>query len=253
MGGIYFLISPTIWSDPGANWTAIGVWVSVAVGFITMLGLFTTWAIAYFDKRYRKSLFYLDKINNYFSKAVAILAECKNNNVKWHQAINALKEADKLKSSLTDKSHQSIYVTDYIDAAYQIIDIVKKINDLRFFYGVIDYRDKSALVLYQQSKSPTLSLDWPNHKISSTELLCLCKFVDKATSASWDKNHNRAEPEKIFESDYFRELLSDSSDISELTKISFKVVFSYIRNVEENDKVAEREWMARAEILDNET
>ncbi|MCD6046267.1 MAG: hypothetical protein K0R48_1430 [Gammaproteobacteria bacterium] len=229
---------------------AIGVWVSVGGGFITMLGLLTTWCMAYFDKRYRKSLFYLEKTTNYFSKAIAILSECKNNNVKWHQAINALREADKLKSSLTDNAHQSIYVADYIDRAYQIVDIIKKIDDFRFFYGVTDYRDKSALTLYQESKSPTLSLDWPNYKVSPEELLCLCKFVDKANGAHNMKSRGVAS-ENVFKSDYFREPLSDW-DISEFTKISLKVVFSYIKNVEENNEVAEREWMRQAEILERE-
>ncbi len=246
MGGIYFLISPTIGSDPGLNWTAIGVLVSAFAGFVTMGALIITWRIAYLDKKYRKSLFYLDKVNSYFSKAVTILSECKNNSVKWHQAINALKEADKLKTLLTDESHQSIYVADYIDAGYEISDIIRNIDDFRFFYGIADCKDKSASILYNEGKSS---------KISPEELLCLCKFVDKANSVFYDKNNNRAEPGKIFESDYFRKSLSDrhpcNTDILDLVKNQLKVIFKYIKDVEEHDYAARRKRMVQTETVEN--
>lgn len=236
MSEIYFL-APSIAPSLGINWTAIGVWVSAIAALITMGALITTWYMSHSDKKYKKSQFFLDQINNYFSKAISILTECGNNNIKWHQAINALEEADKLKLLLTEVSHQSIYIANYIDIGYEIIYIIKKIDDFRFFYGVESYRDKSALELYQISKSPTLSLDWPNHKISTQLLLCLCKFVDKAGRASFDVNSNKTVPEKIFESDYFGKSLSNR-DITRFTEIELKVIFEYIKDVEKNDKKA---------------
>ncbi|HSW68537.1 MAG TPA: hypothetical protein VLI69_00040 [Gammaproteobacteria bacterium] len=206
----------------------IAVKISIAIGFVGTLGLITTWVKNFRDGTYKRSLFYLDQIKSYFSQAISLLNEGKNNNIKWHQAIEALKTADDLSSLLTEKPHQRIYVNDFMNTAYHIIDIINNIDDFRFFYGISDFKTIASSILYQESCPP--SLDKPTVRIDPEILLCLCKFIDKAGRASHDMNQNKITSYDVFNSDYFNSSLKNNQSTSEFTKISMKVIFNYIKD-----------------------
>lgn len=62
------------------NWTAIGV----------ILSFFCSLCIYYFTNRYKRSEFYLQQIKTYLKNAINLLENGRNNNIKWHQAIQLL-------------------------------------------------------------------------------------------------------------------------------------------------------------------
>lgn len=206
----------------------IAVKISLATGCVGIFGLITTWFKNSWDGKYKRSLFYLDQIKSYFSQAIALLNEGKNNNIKWHQAIEALKTADDLSRLLTEEPHQRIYVNDFMNTAYHIIDIINNINDFRFFYGISDFKTVASSILYQ--KNCPSSLDKPNVRIDPEILLCLCKFIDKAGRASHDLNQNKITSYDVFNSDYFKLSLTNNQSTTEFTKISMKVIFDYIKD-----------------------
>ncbi len=150
------------------NWT-------VVTAIVTAIGLLYTWLKNFRDNRYKRSQFYLEQIKDYLSRAVVLLSEGGNNNIKWHQAIECLKTADSLMDKLTDKSHQRICFADYFYTAYCIIDIVGKIDDFRFFYGILEYRNRDSKELYSESNPKDLKEKCL--RIAPEALRTLCAYV----------------------------------------------------------------------------
>lgn len=134
------------------------------------------------DSCKKSSEFYLDKIKEYFKQTIFFIEKNGNNNIKWHQAIRSLRTAADLLPRLTESSHREIYIADYINTAYSIVDCISRI-DYKFFYGVQDYEDKNEMELYLKSKSPSVGLGHSCPRIDPKQLLFLLCFVSRARNA----------------------------------------------------------------------
>lgn len=212
------------------NWTAAGVLISLAISVITLK---TTSTHRHQDNQNKSSEFYLTQTKIYFSDAVTLLQNAKNNNIKWHQAINLLTHADRLFKQLTEQQHKNIYVLDFINSSYTIIDIINKIDDFKFFYGVENYKDfKSTKSLYDESCPEPF-----NNKsscISTKELSWLCRFLDKAGLASYDLDESGIPLDKISIQDYFqksvRTELLQQEEVSKRTRANVQVILDYLND-----------------------
>lgn len=245
MGQMYFVYFPSINATTAINWTAIGVLVSSCPSLITMIGLIKTWMKINSDNEEKSSLFYLEQIKSYFANATALLKESKNNNIKWHQAIESLKTGVSLGHFLKNKAHQNIYVVDYLDAAYCIIDVISSIDDLRFFYGISDYLGRDSLDLYQES-NPN-SFDKAHFRIAPEALWCLVRFIDKANRVFYDVNYKKTPRATVFDSTYFQTPIDENTPISAFTESNMMVVIAYIENFASNKTEVEKHTLSIAE------
>ncbi|HCU06277.1 MAG TPA: hypothetical protein DIC42_01645 [Holosporales bacterium] len=216
--GLCFELSPII--NSSIDWNAI-------IGIATFAGLATTWRLFIHSKREQQSLFYLNEIKSYYAKSVSLLKATDNNNVNWHQAIEYLKMAESLVSLLQEQAHQNICVMETMGTGFQIINIVKDIDDFRFFYGIANYKEKDSASLFQ--KSNPQFFETPMLRIAPKALYCLCAFIDKVNRIFNDLEHNTAR-HQIFKKDYFKTSIKNYK-ISALTEqISMNIVIEYIKN-----------------------
>jgi len=215
------------------NWRLhLCVCISAFASSITLIAFLTTWNKILRDDDDKRSLFYLEQIKDYFSNAVTLLADGENNSIKWHQAIESLKTADDLGGLLTVKSHQHIYVTDHLDTAYRIIDVIAGIEDLRFFYGISNYKDRDSLSLYKESNPPSLEKKYS--RIAPDALQCLCRFIDKANRAFFDINYNKSRPDNVLKNDYFKASIREDNQLSGFIEPTMKTVINYINDFNSN-------------------
>ncbi|HBB6940293.1 TPA: hypothetical protein I9553_002404 [Legionella pneumophila] len=215
----YFETPSIVSKSPSIDWTAIAA-------ITATFALVTTWWLFFHDKKKQQSLFYLNQIKAYFTQATSLLSANDNNNVNWHQAIEVLKMADELVTQLTDKSHQSICVMDMMNTGFQIINIIKDIDDFRFFYGVPDYKTKDSTSLFEHANPQ--NLERPTLRIAPTALYCLCAFINKVNCIFHESENNKPK-HIIFNADYFKVSIKEHK-ISGFTEISMKVVIDYIKN-----------------------
>ncbi len=215
----YFEIPSVVSKSPSLNWTAIAA-IIAAFALVTTLGLF------FHDKKKQRSLFYLNQIKAYFNQATSLFSANDNSNVNWHQAIEILKMADELVNQLKDKSHQSICVMDIMNTGFQIINVVKDIDDFRFFYGVSDYKTKDSASLFQQANPQ--HFETPTLRIAPTALSCLCAFIDKVNRIFHESELNVSK-HIIFKRSYFKVSIKEHN-ISGITEITMNVVMEYIND-----------------------
>lgn len=149
----------------GWNWTEIGVIASLIINAFTVYKFYSS-------RRSQESLFFLKQIKSYFANAIEILNNAGNNNGKWHHAISLLKTACDLRMQLKGKVHKRIFLEEYINTAtYPIGDILKNVDDYRFFYGKQSYHTKKDRELYSESTGK------PFTRISPDALSFLNKFI----------------------------------------------------------------------------
>jgi hypothetical protein len=221
--------------NAGWDWTAIGVICSLVGLVITWI---ITWRMHLSVDRYKRSEFYLNQIKTYLANAVDLLQNGGNNNVQWHQATQLLKNVEHISKQLTELTHKHIYFTDYIDASYRIADILWKISDFKFYYGISDFEGKDSGSLYRESMPKTL--DKPHYRIAPESLRYLCRVIDKATKASFDLNENRSDWKVCFDSKYFqKEITGDTIKPNELSPLlhmskPIKTIFNYLNNFDEH-------------------
>lgn len=216
----FYFKAPSIASnDPSIDWTAIAA-------IIAIFAIVTTWWLFFHDKRIQRSLFYLNQIKAYYTQATSLLSANDNNNVNWHQAIEILKMAESLVDQLKDKAHQSICVMDIMNTGFQIINVIKDIDDFRFFYGVHDYKTKDSDLLFQQA-NPQL-FETPTLRIAPTALSCLCAFIDKVNRIFHESELN-VPHHRIFKRSYFNASIKNPS-FSVFTEITMKVVMAYMED-----------------------
>lgn len=228
------------------NWIAIGV-VFAGCGIIASIWIATrnwkkTSEIHHLDICRDNSKFYLQQAKSYFKEALELLMKAKNNNVKWHQAAALLQNADDIKNQLTEQPHKNIYCLDYINTGYALIDIIKRIDDFRFFYGLPNYKGRTSEELYQES----MSQDMKNiSRISPDSLACLYRFIDKAGKTSFDLNKNKTALEKEFDQEFFQKNVNcDSLNAAEYTELctgsftsmSIPVLVEYIKDYKTHEK-----------------
>ncbi|HBD7142405.1 TPA: hypothetical protein KKW64_001256 [Legionella pneumophila] len=213
------------------NWSTF--WTAVA-SIVTLFALGSTWWFFFRGKRDQRSLFYLNKIESYYSEVTTLLNAKDNNNINWHQAIESLKMAESLVDLLKEQPHQNICVMNVMSTGFRIINIIKDIDDFRFFYGLPDYKNTDSASLYQQSNPQ--SLETPHLRIDPTALHCLCAFIDKVNRIFNDSNFKNTPYHQIFNSNYFKSSIKNA-EISGFTEITMKIVLDYIRNFKEHDTV----------------
>jgi len=166
-------------------------WLTAAV-IMTAIGLCLTIFKYLFDKRYEKSLFYLEYIKKTFEDAVELIKHGKNNHVNWHAMVDRLKSAQQFLGKLKKKAHREIYEQHCLYAFYRIGYIINKIDSSKFFYGIYPYEQKSKKELYDKiTKLSSLNITnstlisekddhnpWFLHNISVTSLSYLLNFMD---------------------------------------------------------------------------
>ncbi|MDR3491733.1 MAG: hypothetical protein P4M12_06780 [Gammaproteobacteria bacterium] len=235
MNEIYFIAMPALKDGTAFNWTAFGVVVSTCASIVALVGLITTWRKILSDSKYQRSLLCLEQVKSYFANAASLLNERENNNVKWHRAIEILKMTDELKKYLADISHKHVYVIEYMNAAFSIIDVIKDINDFKFFYGVREYEDKSAEMLFKEANP--FSLERHCLRIAPDTLLALSVFIDKANKVFNDLSVNDKDKNEIFSSDYFNISLTNYESVSDITKsMTLKVIYDYLSDYNQHKK-----------------
>ena len=223
------------------NWIAIGVIVT-GCGIIASIWIATrnwkkTSEIHHLDINREHSKFYLKQAKAYFKEALQLLMQAENNNVKWHQAAILLQNADNIKGQLTEQPRKNIYCLDYINTAYTLIDIINKIDDFRFFYGLSNYKDKKTEELYKESTTMDNIL-----RISPDSLACLFRFIDKANKSHCDININKTSFEKIFDQEFFQKNVTcDPLDAAEYTQLcanslGIPVLVEYIKDYKTHEK-----------------
>ncbi|KTD72471.1 hypothetical protein [Legionella tucsonensis] len=215
----YFKAPSIVSNSPSIDWTAIAA-------IIAAFAVVTTWWLFFHDKRKQRSLFYLNQIKAYYTQATSLLSPNDNSNVNWHQAIEILKMADSLVGQLKDKAHQSICVMDMMNTGFQIINVIKDIDDFRFFYGVPDYKTKDSALLFQHANPQFF--ETPTLRIAPTALSCLCAFIDKVNSIFHESELN-VSYHRIFKRSYFNVSIKNPT-ISGFTEITMKVVMEYIKD-----------------------
>lgn len=229
------------------NWNAIEVLVSGITGFIMILGLFTTWYNNFRENKRANSEFFLNQAIKYFSTAVSLLQEAKHNNIKWHQAIEQLKAADLLLRSVTENSHQVIFVTEYFDTAFRIVDILKDIKDFRYFYGVSYFLSKPSAVLFQECSSSFL--ENPRRAIDPDALICLCALIDKANKIFSGLNFQQETHQQIFREEYFQMPLKDKAQNTLGESSGISVVLDYINDYKKHKKDSKPTFVTRTKEL----
>ncbi|HAT3883351.1 TPA: hypothetical protein JBH76_04955 [Legionella pneumophila] len=215
----YFKAPSVVSNAPNIDWTAVAA-------IVAAFALLTTWWLFFHSKREQRSLFYLNQIKSYFTQATSLLSVTDNSNVNWHQAIELLKMADNLIGQLKDKAHQHICVMEMMNTGFQIINIIKDIDDFRFFYGVPDYKAKDSASLFQQTNPQFF--ETPTLRIAPTALSCLCAFIDKVNRIFHESELN-VPYHLIFKRSYFNVSIKNST-ISGFTEITMKVVMEYIKD-----------------------
>lgn len=230
MLSIWFFLSS---SQEVSSFSWSTFWTAVS-GIVTLGALGSTWWFFFRDKRDQRSLLYLNKIEFYYSDVVTLLSAKDNNNINWHQAIESLKMAESLIGLLTEEPHQNMCVMDIMRTGFRIINVIKDIDDFRFFYGVPDYQAVDSSALYQQSNPECF--ESPHLRIDPTALHCLCAFVDKVNRIFYDSNFKNTPYHQIFESDYFKSSIKNT-EISWFTENSMKVVLDYIRDFKEHQAI----------------
>lgn len=209
-------------------WVAIGTTAGVLVSsMIAIASLVKTSKERHADNERQNSEFYLLQAKAYFTDAVDILEKAGNTNIKWHQAIDLLKNSDTLKKQLTELPHKNIYVLDYINAGYRLINLIIKIDDSKFFYGVEDYANLDSKQLQQKIRTQGLGC----YRISPDSLLWLCNFITKATKARHAYQEKHEALEKIFDEAYFQKNVDERYGI---VSDILKVILSYIDEYERN-------------------
>ncbi len=160
------------------------------------------------DSKEKSSKFYLEQIQKYFQGFAELNIDRKSrsvpvakNNIIWHKVIDALKATEGLCEKVTEKAHIEIYLTDYINTAYSLIDIVSKIDFYQFFFG-IEYNDYHGApvkhddkILYDIAKT---------NKISPKSLYILACFIDRAARVSYDVNENGVLITDCITKEYFK-------------------------------------------------
>lgn len=200
-------------------------------GLVTFVGLVTTWGLFFHGNRVQRSLFYLNEIKAYYMKAASLLSATNNNNVNWHQAIEYLKMAESLANLLKEQAHQSICVMEIVGTGFQIINIIKDIDDFRFFYGIADYKAQDPASLFQKS-NPQL-FETPTFRIAPTALSCLCAFIDKVNRIFNDLENN-VPYHRVFKKNYFMSSIKNY-DISGISELSMKIALDYIKDFQKHE------------------
>lgn len=175
------------------------------------------------ESRKKSSSFYLNNIKECLKEAVLFIEEGKNSNTKWHQAIRSLMIAVELSSRLTEDFHKEIYLNDFINTAFSIVNKISTIDSFKFFYGVADYITQDEISLYQISNPPpSARLNRVCPRVLPEALAYLSRFIDKANSASYDNERNGTSLIRCFNSEYF---------LSPITRALIKSTESTIRDL----------------------
>lgn len=138
--------------------------------------------------------------------------------------------ADNLVNQLKDKAHQNICVMDMMSTGFRIINVIKDIDDFRFFYGVPDYKTKDSALLFQQINPQ--SFEAPIFRIPPTALSCLCTFIDKVNRIFHDSELN-VSYHQIFKKDYFKFSIKNPKT-SGFSEITMKIVIEYMKDFEKH-------------------
>lgn len=215
------------------DWVAVGTCISALAILLTVIGLLIVHLNNESDKKYKRSETYLNQIKEYHSKAITFFSYESNDNIRWHQAIEVLKVVDNLKNQLTEEAHKHIYLSDFVLIGFEIIKVIKRIEDFKFFYGIEEYQHTDSNSLYNMAFSPEMKYCY---RISPDSLLSLCLFVDKVSRVHYDLNENQSPHDKIYSSQYVTTPIHiiKGNNISELTKKNMKVVLDYINDFEQH-------------------
>lgn len=164
------------------------------------------------DAKEQNSKFYLEQIQKYLQSYTELVNERRElkfvlviqNNIIWHKVIESLKATDSLREKLTEKPHIEIYLTDYINTAYSLIDIISKIDFYQFFFGTHynnyhgdNSKSVSDSILYDTSKTC---------RIDPEGLYLLACFIDRAARISDDVNKNGTLITDCLNKNYFRKI-----------------------------------------------
>lgn len=153
----------------------------------------------------------MEEAKNYFNKAALTLLDAGNNNIKWHQAIDHLLMGDSIKNEIKTESSQKIYIMEYRDLGYKIIDKLEEHDDFKFFYGIDNYENKDKDTLFEEAYPVKLnsgcSRICPEKLTSLMNFLCV---VNKIYHSLEDKEP----PGKIFKENYFKKEISGHKDLT---------------------------------------
>ena len=150
----------------------------------------------------------------------------RNNNIMWHQAINMLKTSENIHVRLIEESHIEIYLTDYINTAYSIINLLSSsIDSYKFFYGITNYHNRDDIDLFQECGANSFN----NHRICPDSLNFLACFLDKATNMLYDSEQNKKSLLDCRKEKYFKKI-TENYQTSIFTKKNpgISMIFSYI-------------------------
>lgn len=170
------------------------------------------------DAEEKKSKFYLRQIQKYLQDSMWIIAGNgqKNINIRWHQAINSFEAIEILQEKLTEKPHIEIYLTDYLNTAYSLINIITSIDSYKFFFGVNEYKDKSDDDLEKECQG----LELFTSKISPNSLYVLACFIDRASRISEDMKTNNTPILDCRNKAYFKKLDKNYGMITPLAGVN---------------------------------
>lgn len=211
------------------------------IGTLVFMGITT-----HKDNKIKASQFFLQEIQDMHKEAYKLIDETDNNCIKWHHAIELLIMAEKLSLYITGKEAKTVYVTTVMSTGFRLIEIIDKIADYRFFYGIKNFKDRVASELFLES-SPQFT-DGPKVRIAPENLICLCSFIDKVNRVFWDSKYgDNFDYVKIFDSGYFKKSITEAK-INLLSHTATKVIQKYMEEYADQSRTRTAENLQKLKI-----
>lgn len=236
----------------GFNWTVVGVVATAGATVATFWAAKATARSADLmhqsikqtqhlnaeDKKNENSKFYLQQCKECFEKAISLLIDLNNNNINWHHAIEHIKTTDNLRTLITEKHHQEIYVIEHQDTAFRIVNILNNVTNFCFYYGVPNYDKKDPNNLFKES--------YASLRIDPISLNLLCAFIEKSGQAFRDLTFNNKSYFEVYKTYYFQKKLNEIR-IENMNPSSTKVIDEYIEDFKAREKSFNNELIEEAE------
>lgn len=212
--------------DWGYHFFTIEKITAISVIAASFLGAINIWLLRKSENRRQDDILFnavIYNLDNAIAKFLGIYKTFENNGYAWAVFSEQLSVFHNLGCLITDRNLRKCYCGKLHSYIFSIRSILSKINDYRFFYGILDYKDKSAQDLFAQSR-----IDHSN--ISPNTLGCLLQFIALFHGIRADYMSHDYELDKILQPVYpgFKDGKDNSEEQIDRMSQPFKNIYTYI-------------------------